>query len=780
VQTNTLQLQINDTVVTPTLTANAGVTTVRCQPATVLTPNSTNTVQIAFTDSASHRRTNSYQFYVANILTPLWTIPPGDSATPWLTTGSTERGLAYNPKTGHVILVSRAGSLNVVVLDGNNGSFLRLMNIGDLVQGTSPGTFALNMVDVADDGVIYIANLTTSGTVPFIIYRWQDENSAPTIAYSDNPASLTGAVRCGDDFRVRGSGAGTQIIASGNSAVTNVPIFTTIDGINFTGTSLQVKNLAANSVRLGLAFGCGNTFYGETTATPMSYVGFDGPPSSAASLLSTHTIYSSLGSANIGPIGVDLVNQRLIANGTIGGSTANPHSMNLFDLTALSTTGVNNPIDSKTFASANGNFGTGSIDFTPDGTRLYTLDTGNGIIAFNLAPKLAAPTICAHPQNFIIPSLGMVGFMDVSAIGSPQYSQWRFNGQNLANATNRTLDIPNVQLSQLGRYSVVITNSMGSVTSLVAMLDIPMESSSQPANQIIAVGGTTTLNANVTSGLPPYTYQWALNGANLAGAVNSTLTLLNAQPTNAGSYSVTVADSPGQTMTFSLGVVTVGSIGAGTGLMGDYYGDHTNDLNNFTGLPTLSRVDPTIDFDWGTTSSPDPGILPDYYLVRWHGQVQPLYSQTYTLYIRSDDGARLWVNGQLLVDAWKLQSPTEYSGTIPLVANQKYDLLMEYYENASGAVAQLSWSSPNQVKEIIPMTQLYPGAAGFVQPILTPSLANGTNLLLNWSGTFRLESAFNVLGSWAPVAGGTLTSPYSNNIGTAPQMFFRLLYPMVP
>ena len=212
------------------------------------------------------------------------------------------------------------------------------------------------------------------------------------------------------------------------------------------------------------------------------------------------------------------------------------------------------------------------------------------------------------------------------------------------------------------------------------------------------------------------------------------------------------------------------TVGTGTGLTGDYY---SGQLKTFNGPVTLSRLDPTVNFEFGT-GSPDPLISADTFTVRWTGQVQPFYSQTYTFTTRTDDGVRLWVNGQLLVNSWIDQGPTEHSGTIDLVANQKYSLLMEYYENAVGATAQLSWSSPNQVKGIIPQTQLYPGASP-VQPIAGSSVVNGTNAVINWSGTFQLQTSTNVSGPYVDVPGITL-GPYTNDATADLERYFRLYF----
>ena len=138
----------------------------------------------------------------------------------------------------------------------------------------------------------------------------------------------------------------------------------------------------------------------------------------------------------------------------------------------------------------------------------------------------------------------------------------------------------------------------------------------------------------------------------------------------------------------------------GNGLKAEYY-----DNKDFTNLKQ-TRTDPTVNFNWGR-SSPDPSIGADTFSARWTGQVQSKYSETYNFYTTADDGVRLWVNDQLLIDKFVDQSATEYSGAIALVAGQKYDIKLEYYENSYDAVSRLSWSSSSQTKEIIPQSQLY-------------------------------------------------------------------------
>lgn len=150
-------------------------------------------------------------------------------------------------------------------------------------------------------------------------------------------------------------------------------------------------------------------------------------------------------------------------------------------------------------------------------------------------------------------------------------------------------------------------------------------------------------------------------------------------------------------------------IGTGIGLRADYF-----DNMDFTGT-RVRRIDPIVGFDWGL-GQPDPAIAADQFSVRWIGHVQPRFTETYTFHTISDDGVRLWVNNQILVDNWTDHGPTENIGFIPLQAGQLYDIKMEMYENGGGATAQLFWSAPSVVRELIPSAQLYPPASSNLPP----------------------------------------------------------------
>ena len=144
-------------------------------------------------------------------------------------------------------------------------------------------------------------------------------------------------------------------------------------------------------------------------------------------------------------------------------------------------------------------------------------------------------------------------------------------------------------------------------------------------------------------------------------------------------------------------------LGTGTGLTGNYF----NGMNFETNV--LTRVDETIDFNW-EVSSPDAAINNDNFSVRWTGAIEPLYSENYTFYINSDNGRRLWINDQLIIDKWVGDWGTEYSGQITLEAGQQYTFKMEYFEEVGGANAKLEWESTSQPRQVIAITQLYPNS----------------------------------------------------------------------
>ncbi|MES2921190.1 MAG: DUF1800 family protein [Verrucomicrobiota bacterium] len=158
----------------------------------------------------------------------------------------------------------------------------------------------------------------------------------------------------------------------------------------------------------------------------------------------------------------------------------------------------------------------------------------------------------------------------------------------------------------------------------------------------------------------------------------------------------------------------------GTGLLARFWNEVSSGASiisgtnaaKFAGNPVLTRTDGTVNFTWLNATnggSPGAGVNGNYWSTRWTGEVLPEFSQIYTFFFTADDAARVWVNGKLLVNAWpRSGGATEFSGTIELVAGVRVPIVVEYYELTGDARAELRWQSANQIKEIIPMTRLFP------------------------------------------------------------------------
>lgn len=144
--------------------------------------------------------------------------------------------------------------------------------------------------------------------------------------------------------------------------------------------------------------------------------------------------------------------------------------------------------------------------------------------------------------------------------------------------------------------------------------------------------------------------------------------------------------------------------GNGTGLLGKYY----NQSRSFNGMPNLTRIDTVINFNWGG-GSPLPGIInTDNFSIRWQGSIEVPFTDTYTFYVISDDGVRLSINNQTIIDAWIPQPPTEWNGSIYLQSGHTYPIGIDYFEDGGGAVIQLYWQSSIIPRQVVPKKQLYP------------------------------------------------------------------------
>ncbi len=138
--------------------------------------------------------------------------------------------------------------------------------------------------------------------------------------------------------------------------------------------------------------------------------------------------------------------------------------------------------------------------------------------------------------------------------------------------------------------------------------------------------------------------------------------------------------------------------GSGDGLQAAYFDGATGKI--------VSRIDPMVNFDWDI-DPPAEGIGADHFSARWEGWLEVPADDLYALHLISDDGARLWLDRQLAIDAWADLAASQSTAKVALKAGQRYALKLEYFERAGEAIAKLLWSTPTIPKQPIPQSQLY-------------------------------------------------------------------------
>jgi len=123
------------------------------------------------------------------------------------------------------------------------------------------------------------------------------------------------------------------------------------------------------------------------------------------------------------------------------------------------------------------------------------------------------------------------------------------------------------------------------------------------------------------------------------------------------------------------------------GLKAEYFS-----TENLTGTPK-SRIEPIVNFD-PANQPPDPFVPKSPKSIRWSGILTPKITGEYTISANSDDGLRLYINDKCLIDHWVERANAANKIKISLEAGKEYKLVMEYYDHAGEAIAQLKWTLP--------------------------------------------------------------------------------------
>ena len=395
--------------------------------------------------------------------------------------------------------------------------------------------------------VAFYGYATPSSGTPYL-FVW-DSQAAALIYTNTTTGAITNLAISPDGNRIVFGGPG--LYAVDRAANTNwqiassLPVFRA--GLQFSGDSRFLVYATTNSQAALDTNGFADVYLYDFV-TSSSFLVSQGNPPDAASGPSDSPVISNNGR---------FVAYRSTATNLIASATNGLPNVFLYDQQTGTTTLLSTNASGMT-----GNNRSFAPQFSGDGQAVVfqswasDLNAGdfnqvNDLFTLKIATSNSTPPIIAYPPNDQTVFVGENVTFAVTAWGTlPLSYQWNFNGTNISGATNISLTLTNVQLSQAGNYAVLVTNSIGSTLSsnaVLTVLAVPPAIDSQPANQSAAMHGTAIFSVTATGPLP-LSYQWSFNGTNIAGATNTLLILTNIQLTQVGNYAVLVTNAFGSVL----------------------------------------------------------------------------------------------------------------------------------------------------------------------------------------------------------------------------------------
>ncbi|MEI6715446.1 MAG: immunoglobulin domain-containing protein [Verrucomicrobiota bacterium] len=483
-------------------------------------------------------------------------------------TGTAPLGYQWN-KGGTPISGGTAASFSVVnaqVGDAGDYSVVVSNTAGTVTSGTATVTMLVPpsiTVQPVGGSVVVGSTLSLSvsatGTAP-LGYQW-NKGGTPISGGTAASFSVVNAQvgDAGDYSVVVSNTAGT--VTSGTATVTMlVPPSITVQPVGgsvVVGSTLSLSVSASGTAPLGYQWNKGGTPISGGTAANFSVVNAQVGDAGDYSVVVSNTA----GTVTSGTATVTMLVPPAITVQPVGGSVVVGSTLSL----SVGATGTaplgyqwnkgGTPISGGTASSlrvASAQVGDAGDYSVVVSNSLGTVTSGTATVTM-----LVSPAITVQPVGRSV-VVGSTLSLSVSATGTaPLGYQWNKGGTPISGGTAASFSVVNAQVGDAGDYSVVVSNTAGTVTSgtaTVTML-VPPAITVQPVGGSVVVGSTLSLSVSAT-GTAPLGYQWNKGGIQISGGTAASFSVMNAQVGDAGDYSVVVSNTAG-TVTSGTAVVSV-------------------------------------------------------------------------------------------------------------------------------------------------------------------------------------------------------------------------------
>jgi len=410
-----------------------------------------------------------------------------------------------------------SGASFSVVASGSPAPTYQWLKGGATIAGATGSTYSIASVQTSDAGSYSVAVSNGAGSVTSAVATLTVQ-TAPVITTPPQNATVT-----------TGSGVTFTVVASGTAPLS----YQWQKG----GTNLAGATTASYSIASAQTTDSGNyavvvtNSVGSVTSAVATLI-VQSTPSITAQPLSANATAGSGVSFSVVATGTSPLSYQWQKGGTaIAGATAASYSI-------------------------------ASVQASDAGSYTVRVTNPVGSVVSNAATLtvFTTPAITTQPQAISVTSGSNATFSVVAGGSTPLGYQWQKGGVSIAGATSASFTITSAQTSDAGNFTVVVSNSLGSVTSSVATLTVTATAvapsiTTQPQSQSVTVGGSANFVV-IATGSAPISYQWQKGGVAVSGATNATFPLNGVQSTDAGNYTVVVTNGAG-TVTSSVATLTV-------------------------------------------------------------------------------------------------------------------------------------------------------------------------------------------------------------------------------